>query len=67
MCHYTCGNDTGNYVFISQPCESPPLRHLGYGRVYLPLREVADTPFHIQGDALWGENEPVPVGYCTAS
>ena len=30
------------YVFIN--------RHLGYERVYLPLREVADTPFHIQGD-----------------
>ena len=25
-------------------------RHLGYERVYLPLHEVADTPFHIQGD-----------------
>ena len=25
-------------------------RPLGYERVYLPLREVADTPFHIQGD-----------------
>ena len=25
-------------------------RALGYERVYLPLCEVADTPFHIQGD-----------------
>ena len=25
-------------------------RHLGYERVYLPLPEVADTPFYIQGD-----------------
>ena len=25
-------------------------RHLGYERVYLPLREVANTPFHFQGD-----------------
>ena len=25
-------------------------RHLGYERVYLPLYQVADTPFHIQGD-----------------
>ena len=24
---------------------------LGYERVYLPLGKVADTPFHIQGDA----------------
>ena len=28
------------------------IRHLGYERVYLPLYEVADTPFHIQGDEL---------------
>ena len=27
-------------------------RHLGYERVYLPLYKVADTPFHIQGDAM---------------
>ena len=27
-------------------------RPLGYERVYLPLCEVADTPFHIQGDDL---------------
>ena len=27
-------------------------RTLGYERVYLPLQEVADTPFHIQGDDL---------------
>ena len=25
-------------------------RYIGYERVYLTLREVADTPFHIQGD-----------------
>ena len=25
-------------------------RHTGYKKVYLPLYEVADTPFHIQGD-----------------
>ena len=25
---------------------------LGYERVYLPLREVADTPFHVQGEEL---------------
>ena len=28
------------------------LRPVGYERVYLPLREVTDTPFHIQGDVL---------------
>ena len=27
-------------------------RHLGYERVYLPLYQVADTPFHIQGDEI---------------
>ena len=27
-------------------------RPLGYGRVYLPLCKVADTPFHIQGHDL---------------
>ena len=27
-------------------------RHLGYERVHLPLYKVADTPFHIQEDAL---------------
>ena len=27
------------------------MRDLGYERVYLPLCKVADTPFHIQGDA----------------
>ena len=27
-------------------------RPLGYERVYLPLCKVADTPFHIQGDAM---------------
>ena len=27
-------------------------RPLGYERVYLPLYEVADTPFHIQGNDL---------------
>ena len=26
------------------------LHPLGYERVYLPLCNVADTPFHIQGD-----------------
>ena len=26
------------------------IRPLGYERVYLPLCEVADTPFHNQGD-----------------
>ena len=25
-------------------------RPIGYERVHLPLHEVADTPFHIQGD-----------------
>ena len=25
-------------------------RPFGYGRVYLPLSKVADTPFHIRGD-----------------
>ena len=25
-------------------------RSLGYERVYLPLCQIADTPFHIQGD-----------------
>ena len=28
------------------------IRLLGYERVYLPLCEVADTPFHIQRDVL---------------
>ena len=28
-------------------------RPLGYERVSLPLCEVADTPFHIQGDDLF--------------
>ena len=28
-------------------------RPLGYERVYLPLCNVADTPFHIQGDELY--------------
>ena len=32
------------------------IRHLGYERVYLPLCQVADTPFHIQGDELWRKN-----------
>ena len=26
---------------------------LGYERVYLPLSEVVDTPFYIQGDKLY--------------
>ena len=29
------------------------IRPLGYERVYLPLYEVADTPFHIQGAKLF--------------
>ena len=33
---------------LSEQC---PVRPLGYERVYLPLCQVADTPFHIQGDA----------------
>ena len=28
------------------------IRPLGYERVYLPLHEVADTPFHIQEDGM---------------
>ena len=28
-------------------------RPLGYERVYLPPREVTDTPFHIQGDDIF--------------
>ena len=28
------------------------IRPLGYERVYLPLRKVADTPFHSQGDEM---------------
>ena len=28
-------------------------RPLGYKRVYLALRKVKDTPFHIQGDDIW--------------
>ena len=28
-------------------------RPLGYGRVYLPLHKVTDTPFHIQGEMLF--------------
>ena len=28
-------------------------RPLGYERVYLPLRKVADTHFHIEGDKLF--------------
>ena len=31
-----------------------PNRALRYERVYLPLREVADTPFHIQEDEILG-------------
>ena len=27
--------------------------HLEYEKVYLPLREVADTAFHIQGDDIF--------------
>ena len=29
-------------------------RPLRYERVYLPLGKVADTPFHIQGDDMYG-------------
>ena len=29
------------------------IRPLGYESVYLPLCEVTDTPFHIQGDELF--------------
>ena len=31
-------------------CDRGLCHHLEYERVYLPLREVADTPLHIQGD-----------------
>ena len=27
--------------------------YLGYERVYLPLNEVADTPFHTYGDNMY--------------
>ena len=33
-------------------CVQSTCRVLGYERVYLPLCKVADTPFHIQGDAV---------------
>ena len=33
--------------------ESP----FGYERVYLPLHKVADTPFHIQGDQVFLQEE----------
>ena len=34
---------------VDKSCKSCN-RPLGYERVYLPLCQVADTPFHIQGD-----------------
>ena len=30
---------------------------LGYERVYLPLCEKADTPFHIQGDEFYADDQ----------
>ena len=33
-------------------------RHRGYGRVYLPLIKVANTPFHIQGDGETAAKKP---------
>ena len=38
-------NKAPNILIMTNTC-SP----LGYERVYLPLWEVADTPFHIQGN-----------------
>ena len=35
------------------------IRPLGYERVYLPLRKVADTPFHIQGDELFKDSSHI--------
>ena len=29
------------------------IRPRGYKRVYLPLHEVVDTPFYIQGDSMY--------------
>ena len=50
----------GVAIFVMMLCHSrrgrvhflPTMRHLGYERVYLPLHEVADAPFHIQGDVM---------------
>ena len=36
---------------------TPKSRRLEYERVYLPLCEVADTPFHIQGDEVRAYNQ----------
>ena len=38
--------------------DSYRLGHLEYERVYLTLCEVADTPFHIQGDVLYLQFTP---------
>ena len=39
-------NTPGAHPPVSSPCTSV------HKRVYMPHREVADTPFHIQGDVL---------------
>ena len=49
------------YVQVNSSCLTVHRynRLLGYERVYLSLCEVADTPFHIQGDAMYIHEEPV--------
>ena len=37
---------------ILQYVENITICLLGYERVYLPLHQVADTPFHIQGNGI---------------
>ena len=45
---YSCANPEGAAKYIRQVYSG-----LEYGRVYLPLFKVADTPFHIQGDDMY--------------
>ena len=40
--------------FIKKIGSDHKYRPLGYERVYLPLCKVADTPFHAQGDDIFG-------------
>ena len=42
----------GREATSSSAAHETPNRPSGYERVYLPLCEVADTPFHIQGDEM---------------
>ena len=38
------------YTILRYYIRDDTISSLGYERVYLPLYEVADTPFHIHGD-----------------